>query len=125
MNTDCEPINLMPAPAITDARKTLGALAVFAMARNEQLIDAHSLNREIESRIGTGWSFLTAMQWLGGEKAQAVVQGLAEQGTYGGLSKQAMRDLMQSAHALCQQWPPHANDNWLLARIVADQRQAH
>lgn len=120
MKTACEQatplVNPIP-PAITDARKTFGALAVFALACANTALDVDILNDQVVSRIGPGWTFMAAMQWLGGVKAAAVVQGLTDRGTFGGMSKQAMLALMQHAQSVSAQWPPHATDAWLLSQI--------
>ena len=87
---------------VTDARKTLGATAVLAAARREPLLDLAALDAEAVSRIGAGWTLMTALQWLTDRKAHGVIAALTEQGTYAGLSKPqmlALTSLAQSAIA--------------------------
>ena len=85
---------------VTDARKTLGATAVLAAARREPPLDLSRLDAEAMSRIGPGWTLMTALQWLTGSKAHAVIAALAEQGTYAGLSKPQMLALARLAQSV-------------------------
>ena len=88
-------------PPLTDARKTLGATAVLAMALQQPPTDIALLDADATLRIGPGWTLMAALQWLTGSKARAVLDGLLDQGTYTGLSKARMQALAQLASRTC------------------------
>lgn len=85
---------------LTDARKTLGAIAVLAAARREPVLDLAKLDAEAVSHVGPGWTLKASLQWLTGHKAHAIIAGLAEHGTYAGMSKSQMLALTELAQSL-------------------------
>ena len=86
---------------LTDARKTLGATSVLAAALRNPLLDVALLDLEAATRIGPGWTLMAALQWLTGSKAQTVIAGLSDLGTYGGLNKARMQELARLAYLVC------------------------
>ncbi|MEW9900880.1 hypothetical protein ABWL39_19855 [Chitinivorax sp. PXF-14] len=95
--------------------RTFGALVVLAKAVRIPDCDPALLDRDIAERIGGDWNFASAVQWLTGSKARAVVDGLTDKGTFAGLHKEDMLTLLDLAQTACQAATGDAGD--LLAKL--------
>ncbi|WP_137940234.1 hypothetical protein [Chitinivorax sp. B] len=112
---------------LTDARKTIGAIAVLALALQRLPATTDTLvalDHEAKSRVGPGWTFVTALQWLTGSKAESVIDHLADHGTIGGLTKQQHGDLMRMARRVCADGYAGGDAELLLHALWLDQEDS-
>lgn len=76
-------------------------------------------SRALRARLGAGWTYLSAIQWLTGKRAWAVVQALNESDRIGGLTAKQAQVLIGFSSEFCQAFNLSAGAAAALDRIRA------
>lgn len=79
---------------LSDLDKTLICMRlVVDLARHSNGIDTKAFEEALRRSLGSGWSLVSALQWLTGKRARKVVTSLPADFKHAGLSKVELMQL--------------------------------
>lgn len=82
---------------------------------SERLIN--EVSQVLRERLGSGWTYVSACQWLTGKRASAVVNSVAESRCIGSLTAAQARVVLVFAAQFCEKFDLSAGAAEALARL--------